>query len=236
MRITDKAMVLHCTRYGDRKYILKLYTQQHGLLSVSAIAGKQNAKVRTSALLPLTFIEVEIDHRQNRDVHHLSEAKVFLSPDWSGSLAKLCIAQFLNEVFYKALREQGAHPEIFDLLLEVFTILEGSDKNYLDIHLFALSELSKMLGFGPQNDMEHGGPFFDCREGCFGPTALPFPLGLDGQDSILFSNFLNTSFVQSQFNNSERRRLLDIFLAYYQLHVPGFGDLKSLEVVRTVFE
>ena len=234
MRITDKALVLHATRYGDRKYILTLYTENHGLMTVAAIAGKQGAKVRTSSLLPMTFIEAELDTRQNRDIQTLTESRVFLAPELSGSINKLAIAQFLNEVFYKTLREQGSHPEIFQLLLQVVTLLEGSEKIYMDVHLYALSELAKLLGFGPQNDRAHGGRYFDCREGCFGSLALPFPLGLDAADSLLFSEFLESEYIDYQLNNEKRRRLLEIFLAYYQLHVPGFGELKSLEVLRTL--
>lgn len=235
MRITDKALVLHTTRYGDRKYLLTLFTENNGLMTVAAIAGKQGAKVRTSSLLPMSFIEAEIDSRQNRDIQTLTESRVFLAPDLSGSINKLSIAQFLNEVLIKTLREQGSHPDIFELLLQVVTVLEGSEKLYLDVHLYALSELAKLLGFGPQNDRAHGGPYFDCREGCFGNIALPFPLGLDTADSLLFSDFLESDLTDYQLNNEKRRRLLDIFIAYYQLHVPGFGELKSLDVFRTLF-
>ena len=36
-------------------------------------------------------------------------------------------------------------------------------------------------------------------------------------------------------NREERNQCLDVIVNYYRLHVPGFPELKSLAVLKTLF-
>ena len=50
MRISDKAVVLQAIKFGDKKLILKLYTKQNGLLTVSAFVGRgSSSKLKSKA-------------------------------------------------------------------------------------------------------------------------------------------------------------------------------------------
>src|SRR4051812_30572298 len=110
MRISDKAVVLRSVRHKNSQHIVKLYTREHGLVTVMARTARSgNAGVRPSALMPLSLLNVEMVLRQNRDVQQLTEAaSYFVGPSLGGSLSKLAIAQFLAEVFSRSLREQSA--------------------------------------------------------------------------------------------------------------------------------
>jgi DNA repair protein RecO (recombination protein O) len=37
-------------------------------------------------------------------------------------------------------------------------------------------------------------------------------------------------------NRTERGRCLEVILLYYRLHVPEFGELKSVEVLKELFD
>ena len=39
---------------------------------------------------------------------------------------------------------------------------------------------------------------------------------------------------KTNLSNLQRQQLLEILLAYYRLHIPGFNDIKSLEVLKEV--
>ena len=236
MRVTDKAIILQSIKYGDKKFILKLYTRQNGLLTVAAATGRAAAsRVKPGSILPLSLVDVELVLKQNKEVHQLTEASCYaILARIPQSLSKLTIAQFLNEILIKSLKEQSSNLHLFELIETCFHYLNDVDSGYENLHLYFLSELTKYLGFEPQNNYNVRHPFFDCREGQFSSQALALPLGLNKEDSLLFSEFLKINSLKEKISNSQRQSLLDMLLAYYRLHVPGFNEIKSLEVLREV--
>ena len=46
--------------------------------------------------------------------------------------------------------------------------------------------------------------------------------------------FESLSEVINSLDLSQKQQLLEILLAYYRLHIPGFNDIKSLEVLKEV--
>jgi hypothetical protein len=57
---------------------------------------------------------------------------------------------------------------------------------------------------------------------------------LSKDDSILFSEFLKINVLKEKISGRQRQTLLEVMLAYYRLHIPGFNDVKSLEVLKEV--
>lgn len=235
MRVSDKAIVLQAIKHGDKKFIIKLYTRQHGLVTAAAHTGKAaEAKIKASAILPLSLLDVELIIKQNKEIHQLTEASnYYVSTTISHSLAKLSIAQFLNEILIKTLKEQNSNAHLYEFVETCLKFLNDTE-NCINLHLYFLSELTKYLGFEPQNNFSVQAPYFDCREGRFSGVGLTMPLGLNKEDSTLFSEFLKVNSLRTNISNAQRQVLLDTLLAYYSLHVPGFNHVKSLEVLREV--
>jgi DNA repair protein RecO (recombination protein O) len=236
MRVSDRAIVLQAIRHGDRKYIVKLFTEKNGLVTALANAGKSpGAKVRTATLLPLTLLNCELVIKQNKELHQLNETSCyFISSAFGDAIAKLSIAQFLNELLIKTIREQSPNEALFNLTETCIRFLHDAEANFINLHLYFMLELCRHLGFEPQNNFSSARPYFDCREGIFTDYPLSFPLGLNKEESELFSHCLSNSLLQIKLSNAQRRQLLDILLAYFKLHVSGFQELKSLEVLQLV--
>lgn len=235
MRVSDKAIVLQAIKHGDKKFIVKLYTSQHGIVTTVAHVGNApGSKVKASAVLPLTLLDAELVMKQNKEIHQLTEASCYhVSTGISSSITKLSIAQFLNEILLKVLKEQSANAHLYEFVETCLKFLNDTESP-VNLHLYFLSELTKYLGFEPQNNRSTHTPFFDCREGRFSSLALTMPLGLNAEDSHLFSEFLKINSLKTTISNGQRQTLLEILLAYYKLHIPGFTDVKSLEVLREV--
>ena len=64
--------------------------------------------------------------------------------------------------------------------------------------------------------------------------AIAFPLGLGKEDSLLFSQFLKVNALKTNLSNHQRQTILEILLAYYCLHFPGFNTIKSLDVLKEI--
>jgi DNA repair protein RecO (recombination protein O) len=235
MRASDKAVVINAVKYGDKKHIVKLYTRSHGLVTAAAAVGhSQKSRVRPAAIMPLTFIDANFSARQNKEVQVLTEASVYFKPELSGNISKLAIAQFINEVLVKCIREQVVNERLFDFIEHCFDFLNRAETGYNDVHIYFMRELAKHNGFDPQNNYSRNYPYFDCREGVFSPVSLPYPIGLEGNDSALFSAFLESPFLGRKWSGMERQHILESLIAYYTFHVPSFSELKSVQVLREV--
>jgi DNA repair protein RecO (recombination protein O) len=236
MRISEKAIVLQSIKHGDSKLILKLYTRGHGLVTAAAITGKSaRSKVRASSLLSLSMVDAELILKQNKEVQQLVEASVYRSnAGLSESLNKLSIAQFMNEILVKVIKEHVANPHLYEFIETCLSYLNDSEQDFLNLHLYFMTELTRYLGFEPQNNFERTAHFFDMREGRFSAAPLAFPLGLNESESQLFSDYLRGYAPAMKLEAAHRQMLLDIILAYYRLHVPGFNEVRSLQVLRAV--
>lgn len=236
MRVSDKAIVLQCVKRGDNKHILKVFTQQHGLLSLSAVVSRApSGKVRPAHVLPLSLIRAEILMKQNRDIHTLTESSLYqVNNGIASSIQKLSIAQFINEVLLRSLREQYPNAVLYEFIETCLGYLNDSEDTYLNLPVYFLKEFCAHLGFEPQNNFDQKTPYFDCREGKFTELSLPPPLGLTGPDSIEFSKFITASSLDSAYTNQQRRNLTEMLLNYYRVHIPGFNELKSYAVLREV--
>jgi DNA repair protein RecO (recombination protein O) len=235
MRVSDRAIILQAIKYGDKKFILKLYTRHNGLLTAAAQGGSSpSSKIRTSLLQPLNMLEIELMKKQNRDVQRLTEASCYYVSHPTGvSISRLGIAQFMNEILLRCLKEQSANGHLYDFIESCLRYLNESEE-FINLHIYFMTELSKYLGIEPHNNYSKEQPYFDMREGRFTEVSLVFPLGLNEEESRFFSEMLRCDLLAEKMNNSQRQKLVEILLAYYQLHVPGFGNIRSLEVLRDV--
>jgi DNA repair protein RecO (recombination protein O) len=236
MRVSDKAIVLQVIKHGDHKCIIKLYTAHNGLVTAAAAVRKSpSSKIKSSSILPLNLVDVELVLKQSKEVHQLTEAVCYcIHTNISLSLSKLTIAQFLNEVLIKCVKEQGPNVHLYEFIETCFKYLNDTESDFENLHLYFLIELTKYLGFEPQNNFTSLYPYFDCREGRFTSLSMALPLGLSKDDSILFSEFLKINVLKEKISGRQRQTLLEVMLAYYRLHIPGFNDVKSLEVLKEV--
>jgi len=235
MLCTTQGIVLHNIKYADKKIISKIYTKDFGLISANVNVGSgPKSKIKSGVIQPLTQIEFVLSLKENKDIQQLSEVKcLFVYTDLQSNFSKLCIAQFLNEVLYKTLKEQTSNDDLFDLICHTYQWLDQADEGYLDTHIYFLFELTKHLGFYPANNRDKYLAYFNTLEGKFQSTIQSFPLGFDFWQSELFANLFSYSLSnQKKITRSERLALLDCLLHYYKMQIPGLMDMKSYQVMQ----
>ncbi|VAW28450.1 hypothetical protein MNBD_BACTEROID07-449, partial [hydrothermal vent metagenome] len=85
-------------------------------------------------------------------------------------------------------------------------------------------------GFTPENirvfDLQEGG-FLEYR-----PLHPYFTEGVAAQKLFMLMQTSTETLKTLQITTKERRMVLDSLLAFYQLHLPELGKIKSLEVLR----
>jgi DNA repair protein RecO (recombination protein O) len=236
MRVADKALVLQAIKHGDKKFIVKLFSRTNGIVTASCVTSSSpKSKIKPAAVLPLTLLNAEFIIKENKEVQQLTEASCYhVYLNIHQSLSKLSIAQFVNEILIKSLKGQPASHHLFDFLEFCFCYLDEHD-NINNLHLHFLVNLSIFLGIEPQNNYSSNDKYFNCREGNFTASPQLFPLGLAVDDSRLFSECLQINLLQTQLTHASRQNLIEAWLAYYSYHIPGFGVVKSVEILKEVF-
>lgn len=237
MLVKSEGIILQNIKYADKKIILKVFTKNFGLLSFYAVVSKApTSKIKTASVLPLSIVELSFPHKQNKDIQQLFEVNLLFVPYNIGrNYYKLAIAQFINEVLVKCIKEHLPNEELFEFVAETFKSLNESEDGFSNTHINFLLELSKHLGFEPLNNFNTQNQYFDTREGKFSPMAMSYPIGLNKEQSLLFSKTLNANTSTLPLNRDERNEILESFLALYKMHVSGFGDLKSYGVLKELF-
>ena len=99
-------------------------------------------------------------------------------------------------------------------------------------------QLSRHLGFYPQNNFDEGRVFFDLESGQFIPHYQDPEQHLDEEASRLWHRYLIIEYQtvrESDFNGRQRKLVLDHLVRFYKSHVSGMGDIRSLDVLHSYF-
>lgn len=237
MQVSDRGILLHKLKYGDSGLILKMYTKGHGSMSflVQGLKGKNkavSAMVHPLAELDLVFIE-----RSKSDLKRLVEVQIHTPLHLVRSdLNRSGIAFFLAEVLSKSLKENEANPSLYSFIRTSIEILNTAEKT-ANFHLIFLLRLSQFLGFYPLGSYT-GREFFDLQEGLFTrirPMHIAYVEQLKAkQISKIIS--VGYDFLDEKLYSEERSEILEALIKYYQIHIEGFGSLKSLKVLQELNE
>ena len=232
---TTQGIVLHNVKYSDKRIISKIYTKDFGLLRLNITVGNApKSKIKAGIIQPLSQLEFILSIKENKEVHQLVEAKsIYSYQHLSTDFYKLCIAQFINEVLYRCLKEQTRNEELYEFVTNIFQWLDSNDKNFSDLHLYFLFAFSKYLGFYPLNNYSPANKYFDAREGQYHSYSQSFPLSFDEKQSRLFLQLFSFSLNDHQpFNRMDRLDLLECLMVYYKFHIPGLNEFKSFNVLQ----
>lgn len=240
MQVSTKAIVISSVKYGDNGLIVKCYTCEEGVKSylLQGILKRKKGKINKSQFFPLTILQIDASHNDKGSLNRITEAKV-LHPfkTLHVDLLKQSIVFFLSEFLSSVLKEEeGENNLLFDFLETAIILLDQHDQ-IANFHLKFLIELTRFLGFYPDEALKNVSLFFDLSEGRYvrnqGSTII------QGLELILFNKALGIKFDtlnETRFNKNQRSVVLDLLLKYYQLHVTSFRRPKSLDVLSKVLE
>ena len=240
MLVKTRAIVLRVTKYGDAQQIVDMITFSHGRLSfVLTLSRSSRAKIKRQYFQPLTILDLEFDFRPKVQLLRLKDAAIaipFSSIPFSP--LKLCLSAFLAEFICFSTRNEVENEHLFQFLVYSVLWLDKAKGNYANFHIVFMLQLTLFLGFSPNMD-EQDGKFFDMQAGNFVSQVPTHSHFLNECDSrmmrILMRLNYDTMHVFGMTRNDRNRCALYI-IRYYQLHIPNFPDLKSLEVLRDLLD
>ena len=209
-----------------------------GYLTTPARRGKGG--VAQALVMPLSLLELEVEHRNDRDLQRIREARSLSLPTaLQTHPVKNAEALFLAEILYRVIREKESDPPLFHFLFDAVRHLETADAGIANFHLTFLFRLAVYLGIRPNRETYVEGRYFDLLEGIFTEEVPLHGRYLNADDSRVMARLTKMTFANMSlfaFSHTERSAILGHVLDFYRLHLPGFPELKSLEVLRALFE
>jgi DNA repair protein RecO (recombination protein O) len=239
MLISTEGIILRTTRYGDSGLIVNIYTRSEGIVPFS-FRMKQGKPGSRALLSPMTMVYLTADLKTTRKIHHTKEISLlepYHSIPWDPVKSGVLI--FFNELLIKVLKEEEPNADLFEFILWVLQTLDQQNPLHPSFHLSVMVHLTRYLGFYPRNGNFQAGKCFDLREGVFVFPPIPHPEYASLELSVLINELISIPFDQYQefrADRIQRQALLDTLNVFYHLHVAGFGQMKSIPVLKTLFD
>ena len=240
MQYQTRGIVLHALNYSETSLIIKIYTENFGLQSfLIRSARSKKSKIKAGIFQPLTLLEFIADYKNKSKLHTVKEiTNCFQFNNISLDIRKSSVAIFIAEVLNKAICEEEQNESLFDFLFNTIQILDKKEERISDFHLYFLLDLTKFLGFFPQNNFNKDCEIFNLYDGKFQEQIPEHLYFIEKKLSRHLSEIINISYSnrdKNQITAGIRKELINKMIDYYRIHLNGFGIIKSHYVLEEIF-
>lgn len=241
MLLETIGIVFRTIKYGETSVITDIFTEEKGLHTFIG-GGVRSAKARMPFNLFQPMMVVDLVAYYRDDPNAMNRLKELRAGEiWQTipfDIRRGAVALFMAEICRKSIQEAEENRELFSFLLENLRWLDASPHPIANLHLHFLLGLSGFLGFQPQVDFEESGEmFFDLKEGTFSPVPLAHRQYLEPDAAAQMLALFNTPLENCHeiaLTRVERKLLLHKLLEFYELHVPGFSDVNTPDILEMV--
>lgn len=239
--LQTKGIVIRALKYGETSVIADVFTEEKGLCSF--IGGNvRSARSRMPFSLFQAMSPVVLVSYWKEDASALQRLRECRA-DWvlTGipfDLSKGAVALFMAEVLRKCLQHGEEQSALFDYLSETVAYLDQTRQPVAHIPLHFLVHLTLFLGFQPQMGASVAAQYFDLKEGATSPHAPAHGWWMSPAQTRQLAALSDLSIEQChelKWSAEERKSLLQKMIQYYQLHIAGFGEIHTPEVLEMVF-
>jgi len=238
MQISTNAIVISKIRYRDNDLIVKCYTEQLGIVNyiLKGVLKNKKANVKTAYFQLLSQLQLDTTHRNNSSLQFIKDVRLnHLYATLHTNVIKGSVVMFLAEVLANALREEEKNSILYEYLETTFLWFDKQGQ-YANFHLLFLLNLTRHLGFYPDTSNIQF-DYFNLNEGEFQSVATS-KYSISGENLILLKRLLGIKFEELnsiKLNSKQRLSFLKMILLYFELHLSGFNQPRSLQLFNQVF-
>lgn len=234
-----RGVVLGTLKYGEKGIIVHMLTDTHGRQSYMLQGIKPTAKGSRMALLqPMFAVEFEGLTSTKMSMHRLRDlvpGMVLQSSPFD--VRKSTMSLFMAEVLYRLVKDNEPSEALFDFVWGSVAALDALEEGVANFHLWFLANLSRPLGFSPDNEYREGA-WLDIRDGHYTRTPLLPSLALDADNARLLHDMLECDvryLGEIGLNRTQRVAFLEAMLKYYAYHLESIKSVESIRILQEVF-
>lgn len=238
-----KGIVLRSIKYGETSLVVTMFTETFGLQSylVNGVrTASKKATPKASLFQPAAILELVAYHNEFTNLQRLREYKwEFLYQHILSDVHKNSVALFMVELLTKCLKQPEANAELFYFAEDALHHLDAATPQLTgNFPLFFALHLAVFFGFRMNGEFSKERPYLDLQEGHFVEEAPVHQYYLIDREAATVSDILKIQhpheLEQVFLNQDMRRRIMQGLEQYYAFHVPEFGALKTLPVLREI--
>lgn len=233
--------MLHTTAYSETSVIARIFTRQLGVRSyIMKGVRKEGSRTKRNLLQPLSYLDMVVYVNPKTTLNYVKEAAPHSLPvataDGNGAVRN-AVVFFMTELLYKTLRDEEPDKELFDYIVEALEQLQQPlSPRHAQMPLLFMLRLTRYLGILPRDNYSVREPLFDMQEGCYKSAGATV---MDADSSRLLHEYLYAMQHQGEPPRvalQQRSMLLNRLLQYYQLHIAGFANFNSHEILHTILK
>lgn len=240
MEVKTRALVLHALKYGESQLIVDVLTREQGRVSfICHLPKSGRGKVGKQLFQPLTLLDMVYVYRPTQRLQRFAEVRMahpYATIPFDAY--KLSISLFIAEFLTHATRDEQRNEQLFDYVEGSMMWLDSVATMFANFHLVFMMHLSRFIGFFPNLSDDVRGAWFDLRNGCFVPGRPSHNDCLKPEEASVIGTLMRMNYDNMRLfrmSQPQRNRCVELILYYYRLHVPNFPELRSLEVLKTLF-
>ena len=236
-----EGIVLRTLKYSDSLLIADVYTRQKGRMSfLVPVTHSKRGRVRSVLFQPLSMLSLTVSYKNGRQLQRVNDAQPYnMYSSIPFNVVKSAIALYLSEMLVYTLREEEPDEALFVFLNRSFSLFDELENGYADFHIVFLSQLLRYIGIYPNLDNYSPGCYFDLVQGCAVREHPMHANFLMPADAVGFISLVRVEY-ENMHSLSLNRKLRGIYLAilnlYYRLHIPDFPQIKSMDVLKELFD
>lgn len=237
-----KGIVLRSIKYGETSLVVTIFTEMFGIQTymVNGVRTSKKSSAKANHFQPTAILDLVVYHSENKSMQRIKEFSwAVLYSNVLSDVIKNSIASFMAELIQKCLKQPEANPDLFNFCEESFLQLDDADPIVsANFALFFTLHLAHFFGFRMTDNFSSDNQVLDLQEGNFIDHQPTHPYFIDGKYAELTAQLLKVmqphELDEFKLNGEIRRILLLRYLEYYALHIPDFGQMKTLMVLHEV--
>jgi DNA repair protein RecO (recombination protein O) len=240
MLYKTKGIVLHALNYSETSLIIKIFTEDFGLQSFMVRSSRsKKSKIKAGIFQPLALLEFVADQKKKSKLQNIKEITTCFQFNWiSLDIRKSSVALFIAEILNKSIREEEQNKPLFDFLFNTIQFLDQTKGKISNFHLVFLLDLTRFLGFYPQNNFSENSTIFNLYDGKFQEHIPEHPYFIDKGLSKCLHEIIMAS-TSERYNYpieiNFKKELINKIIDYYRIHLNGFSMIKSHAVLEEIF-
>ncbi|MER3464851.1 MAG: DNA repair protein RecO [Chitinophagaceae bacterium] len=238
-----KGIVLRSVKYGETSLVVTIFTELFGVQSYLVNGVRQVSKkgsAKANHFQPVSILDLVVYKNDFKGLQRIKEFRWGrLYQHIFSDIWKNAVALFMIELLNKALKEPENNPDLFYFTEDALLHLdEASPMVAANLPLFFALHLAVFFGFRINDEYSEEKHYVDLEEGNFVEQQPVHPNFLEGKEAEVVSHILKVlqpqDLAELHLNGDFRRRLLHWLEVYYALHIPDFGTMKTLPVLREI--